>query len=107
MSNFDFLQTEWPLVFEAAHRAEASAYSDARAACFYARRALELAVTWLYTHDKTFKLPYQDNLNPLIYEPSFRAGRIRRAVRLPPAPRLRWRAVRWTPACRCTNNAAC
>ena len=74
MSNFVFLQTEWPLVFEAAHRAEASAHSDARAACFYARRALELAVTWLYTHDRTFKLPYQDNLNALIYEPSFRTG---------------------------------
>ena len=74
MSNFAFLQTEWPLVFEAAHRAEASAHSDARAACFYARRALELAVTWLYTHDKAFKLPYQDNLNALIYEPSFRTG---------------------------------
>lgn len=74
MSNFAFLQTEWPLVFEAAHRAEASAHSDARAACFYARRALELAVTWLYTHDKTFKLPYQDNLNALIYEPTFRTG---------------------------------
>ena len=74
MSNFTFLQTEWPLVFEAAHRAEASAYSDARAACFYARRALELAVTWLYKHDKSFRLPYQDNLNALIYEPTFRTG---------------------------------
>lgn len=74
MSNFAFLQTEWPLVFEAAHRAEASAHSDTRAACFYARRALELAVTWLYKHDKTFKLPYQDNLNALIYEPTFRTG---------------------------------
>jgi type I restriction enzyme R subunit len=74
MSNFAFLQTEWPLVYEAAHRAEGSAHSDSRVACFYARRALELAVTWLYTHDKTFKLPYQDNLNALIYEPSFRTG---------------------------------
>mgnify|MGYP000865859336 CR=1 FL=1 len=74
MSNFDFLQAEWPLVHEAAHRAEACAHSDSRAACFYARRSLELAVTWLYTHDKAFKLPYQDNLNALIYEPSFRAG---------------------------------
>ena len=74
MSNFAFLQTEWPLVFEAAHRAEASANNDARAACFYARRALELAVNRLYTHDKSFKLPYQDNLNALIFEPSFRTG---------------------------------
>ena len=74
MSNFAFLQAEWALVHEAAQRAEAAVHGDARAACFYARRALELAVTWLYTHDKAFKLPYQDNLNALIYEPSFRAG---------------------------------
>ena len=74
MSNFAFLQTEWPMLHESATKAEGLANADPRAACFYARRALELAVTWLYTHDKTFKLPYQDNLNALIYEPSFRAG---------------------------------
>jgi len=74
MSNFAFLQPEWPLVYEAAHRAEACTHSDPRALCFYARRALELAVAWLYTHEKSFKLPYQDNLNALLYEPCFRTG---------------------------------
>ncbi|MBX3669228.1 MAG: DEAD/DEAH box helicase family protein [Rhodocyclaceae bacterium] len=48
------------------------ANADARAACFYARRALELAVTWLYKHDPALRLPYDDNLNALIHEPSFR-----------------------------------
>jgi len=71
MSNFAFLQTEWSMVFEAAQRAEHHVHSDARSACFYARRALELAVSWLYTHDKALKLPYQDNLSALIHEPSF------------------------------------
>ena len=74
MSNFAFLQSEWAWVFEAAHKAEGSAHSDARASCFYARRALELATAWLFTHDKAFKLPYQDNLSALIHEPTFRAG---------------------------------
>ena len=46
MSNFAFLQAEWALVFEAAHKAEGTAHSDARASCFYARRALELAIAW-------------------------------------------------------------
>ena len=46
--------------------------TDARASCFYARRGLELAVAWLYTYDKTIKLPYQDHLSALIYEPTFR-----------------------------------
>ena len=71
MSNFAFLQGEWALVFEAAQKAEHHAHADARSACFYARRALELAVSWLYTHDKALKLPYQDNLSALIHEPSF------------------------------------
>lgn len=47
-SNFDFLLPEWPDVHEAAARAEELAQSDARTACFQARRALELAVHWLY-----------------------------------------------------------
>jgi type I restriction enzyme, R subunit len=72
MSNFAFLQAEWDLVFEAAQKAEHHTHADARSACFYARRALELAVAWLYTHDKALKLPYQDSLSALIHEPTFR-----------------------------------
>ena len=41
---FAFLQAEWPDVFEAAGKAASSVYPDPRTACFYARRALELAV---------------------------------------------------------------
>jgi type I restriction enzyme R subunit len=44
LSQFGFLQREWPAVFDAAARAEAAIQADARTACFYARRALELAV---------------------------------------------------------------
>lgn len=54
-------------------KAEGLAYSDPRAAGFYARRALELAVAWLYKHDAALKLPYQDNLSALIHEPTFKA----------------------------------
>ena len=42
--NFSFLQTEFPGPFAAAAQAESLACTDPRAACFYARRALELAV---------------------------------------------------------------
>jgi type I restriction enzyme R subunit len=45
-SNFDFLREEWREVFAAAVKAESLALVDARTACFYARRALELAVSW-------------------------------------------------------------
>ncbi|MFM8981700.1 MAG: DUF4145 domain-containing protein, partial [Spartobacteria bacterium] len=71
-SNFHFLAAEWPEVLEPATKAEGLAYSDPRAACFYIRRALELAVAWLYKHDASLRLPYQDSLNALIHEPSFR-----------------------------------
>ena len=46
MSQFIFLQGEWPAVFEAASKTEAAVHSDPRTACFYARRTLELAVGW-------------------------------------------------------------
>jgi type I restriction enzyme R subunit len=72
MSQFTFLQREWAAVFEAASKAEAAMHADPRTACFYARRALELAVGWAYKHDATLKLPYQDNLSALIHEPSFK-----------------------------------
>ena len=35
------------------------------------RRALELAVKWLYANDDYLKLPYQDNLSSLIHSRSF------------------------------------
>ena len=73
MSNFAFLQPEWPLFFEAATKAEGLANTDARASCFYARRTLELAVSWMYANDKSLRQPYQDNLSAFIHEPTFKA----------------------------------
>jgi len=72
MSNFAFLQTEWPLLHESAKRVEETANTDARTSCFYARRTLEMAVAWLFQHDKSLRLPYQPNLNAFIHEPTFR-----------------------------------
>lgn len=70
-SQFGFLGPEFPEIHESARRAETLSHSDPRAACFYARRALELAVTWLYQHDSTLQLPYRDDLSALIHEPAF------------------------------------
>ncbi len=71
-TNFVFLEGEWRDVHAAAGRAESLANSDARAACFYARRGLEVVVQWLYRHDSSLRLPYQDNLSALIHEPTFK-----------------------------------
>src|SRR4051794_29799473 len=73
-SNFAFLREEWPAVHEAASKAEAAAKADPRTACFYARRALELAVAWVFKSDPSLRLPYQDNLSALIHEPSFKTA---------------------------------
>ncbi len=72
MSNFSFLAMEWPDVHEAAVRAESAAGGDPRTSCFYGRRALELAIHWLYKADGTLRVPYQDNLSALIHEPTFK-----------------------------------
>lgn len=72
MTHFIFLKTEWPAIYEASVKAEAAVHSDPRTASFYARRALELAVAWLYKHDSSLRLPYQDNLSALLHEPTFK-----------------------------------
>ena len=72
MGQFAFFRHEWPAIFDSASKAEKSLRADPRAACFYARRALELAVRWAYKHDAALRLPYQDNLSALIHEPSFK-----------------------------------
>ena len=72
LSNFQFLQPEWKQLHEAAEKAEASAIPDPRTACFYARRALELAVHFAFKYDSALRLPYQDNISALVHEPTFK-----------------------------------
>lgn len=72
MGNFQFLLPEFPAVHESACKAELLAVSDPRTACFYARRTLELAVSWAFKFDSGLKLPYQDNISALIHEPTFK-----------------------------------
>jgi type I restriction enzyme R subunit len=45
MRKFAFLEREWAALFEAASGAKGAVHSDPRTAWFYARRALELAVS--------------------------------------------------------------
>lgn len=59
-------------MFESASKAESAAVTDPRTSCFYARRTLELAVSWAFKFDSGLKLPYQDNISALIHEPTFK-----------------------------------
>lgn len=57
MSIFDFLQPEWPSIYEAANKAADAVNSDPRTACFYARRALEMSVAWMYRNERSLSYP--------------------------------------------------
>lgn len=72
IGNFQFLSPEWPELYEPAAKAEALVHADPRSSSFYARRAVELAVAWIYKHDPSLTLPYQDNLSALIHDPEFK-----------------------------------
>lgn len=80
-SNFAFLRAEWPEFYDAASRSEELVHPDARAACFYARRALELTVAWLYRNDAALKLPYHDHLSASASRPSRRPSARRFSTR--------------------------
>ena len=74
MSNFSFLSfiKEYAMFAPAAIEAE-KVYATAPAMCAIgSRKALELAVKWVYAADSTITMPYRDNLQSLIHEPSFR-----------------------------------
>lgn len=74
MSNFSFLHenTQYALFASAAIEAE-KVYTSAPAMCAVGcRKALELAVKWVYSADNTMQMPYKDNLQSLIHEPTFR-----------------------------------
>ncbi len=71
MTNFDFLQERFTSIVPEARRAEGYAYGDPRTSSFYARRALELAVEWMYAYDSTLREPYQRDLSARLHESSF------------------------------------
>lgn len=74
MSNFDFLkQTQIFNSFaDASIEAEKGIGLNTVTCSILSRRALEVAVKWLYANDMDLKMPYQDNISTLIHEISFR-----------------------------------
>ena len=71
MPHSSFRESEWPEIHFAAAKAEVLLSTDPRTACFYARRSLELAVTWLYEPDNTLTDPYARDLSARIHETAF------------------------------------
>jgi type I restriction enzyme R subunit len=73
-ANFDFLQNQitYTLFASACIEAERVLATSPAMAAIGCRRAFELAVKWVYAADNTLTMPYKDNLQALIHEPSFR-----------------------------------
>lgn len=74
MSNFSFLQeqNEYSMFALSAIEAE-KVYATSTTMCAIGcRKAMELAVKWVYAIDTEMIMPYRDNLQALIHEPSFR-----------------------------------
>ena len=74
MANFEFLteQKEYALFAQAAIEAEKVFATSPAMSAVGSRKALELAVKWVYSADQSMQMPYKDNLQSLIHEPSFR-----------------------------------
>lgn len=74
MSNFDFiLKNETFKTFaEASVEAEKSLAVTNVSCTIMCRRALELAVKWLYANDRELIMPYQNNLSALVYDINFK-----------------------------------
>lgn len=73
-TNFDFLKEskQYSSFADQAIEAEKSLLVSSATSAILSRRALELAVRWVYSYDNALILPYQDNLSSLIHENSFR-----------------------------------
>ena len=73
-TNFDYLldKKEYSDFAIQAVEAERSIAISPATCALLSRRALELAVRYVFSHDADLKLPYQDNISSLIHERTFR-----------------------------------
>ena len=70
MSNFGFIEKEFPRIAVPAKRLEKFAMEDPRVACFYARRSVEKLVEWLYQQENLPK--HLKKLGAMINEEGFK-----------------------------------
>ena len=73
-TNFDYLleKEEYASFAEQAVEAEKSIAISPATCAILSRRALELAVRFVFSYDAELSLPYQDNVSSLIHESTFR-----------------------------------
>ncbi|NFP64260.1 DUF4145 domain-containing protein, partial [Clostridium botulinum] len=72
-TNFEFLKfkKEFTSFSDACIEAEKSILVSPSTTAILSRRALELAVKWVYSFDEDLEIPYRDNISSLIHSGSF------------------------------------
>lgn len=73
MSNFKFIQTDFPDLFADAVEAEKLTYVSPKAAAIFCRSTLENAINWLYDHDAKLTRPWRADLSTLMHEHAFKS----------------------------------
>jgi type I restriction enzyme R subunit len=72
MSNFNFLQNEFPELFKEAKNAERHTFREPRYSAILSRATLEKAIHWLYENDLDLELPYDTKLGALLHNQDFK-----------------------------------
>jgi len=72
LSNFSFIQQEFPDLYQDAVEAEALVLISPKASAILCRSAIEVAIRWLYDNDPDLEKPWDNNLNALIHTHTFR-----------------------------------
>ncbi|MGM0934597.1 MAG: DEAD/DEAH box helicase family protein [Bacteroidota bacterium] len=72
MSNFSFLQKEFPGIYKEASKAEKHTFQEPRYSALLSRSTLEKAIYWLYENDIDLELPYDTKLGALLHNQDFK-----------------------------------
>lgn len=72
MSNFNFLQKEFPGIYKEASNAEKHTFREPRYSALLSRSTLEKAIYWLYENDVDLELPYDTKLGALLHNQDFK-----------------------------------
>ncbi|MDT0677000.1 DEAD/DEAH box helicase family protein [Autumnicola musiva] len=72
MSNFSFLQKEFPAIYQEALNTETHVFKEPRYSALLSRTTLEKAIFWLYENDVDLRLPYDTKLGALMHNQDFK-----------------------------------
>jgi|TARA_A100001391_G_scaffold99195_1_gene65813 type I restriction enzyme R subunit len=73
VSNFQFLQRDFPALYADAVEAEHFTFSSPKASAIFCRSSLENAINWLYDHERTLSRPWRADLSTLMHEHGFKS----------------------------------